>query len=309
MERAKHPESQLIKDVEERLRSYTDVLAYPPNQCYIGNITPEELGRIPQPWYENPIEPKRTGIFGEIFPLDEFIALMKISDSFNLVFLESVFADKTAEKLADHSLFSQSELAIVRQAHSREHITELLENEIAVPLKFEGEIVGCVKQAHEYDVNLSAHVMFENIAAKASASLALKRLIWQLKMDPAEIDYIIETSEEACGDMNQRGGGNFAKAIGEVCGCVSATGSDTRSFCAGPAHGIINAAALVKSGIYENVVVVGGGAVAKLGMNSRDHVRKNVPILEDMLGTFALLISENDNRSPIIVPHVGTPHY
>ena len=29
-----------------------------------------------------------------------------------------------------------------------------------------------------------------------------------------KIDYIIECSEEAFGDMNQRGGGNLAKAIG-----------------------------------------------------------------------------------------------
>ena len=300
MERAKHPESQFLKDVQEQLRSYEDALAYPPNQCYIGNITPEELGSIPQPWYEHPLEPNRTGTFGEIFPLDEFIALMKISDSFNLVFLETTFANQTAEKLTNHPLFSKEELAIVRQGHTNEQITKLLNSEMAVPLKYNGEVVGCIKQAHESDANLSANVIFENLVAKASASLGLKRLIWQTKIDPAEIDYIIETSEEACGDMNQRGGGNFAKAIGEVCGCVSATGSDTRSFCAGPAHGIINAAALVKSGIYKNVVVVGGGASAKLGMNSRDHVKKNVPVLEDMLGTFAILISENDNRSPII---------
>ena len=36
--------------------------------------------------------------------------------------------------------------------------------------------------------------------------------------------------------MNQRGGGNFAKAAAEVAGFVNATGSDVRGFCAGPAH-------------------------------------------------------------------------
>ena len=63
-----------------------------------------------------------------------------------------------------------------------------------------------------------------------------------------------------------------AEAIGEVCGCINATGSDTRSFCAGPAHAMVEAAALVKAGIYKNVVVVAGGASAKLGLNATDHL-------------------------------------
>jgi betaine reductase len=100
--------------------------------------------------------------------------------------------------------------------------------------------------------------------------------------------------------MNQRGGGNFAKAIGEVCGCVNATGCDIRSFCAGPAHGIVTACALVKAGIYDQVVVVGGGAVAKLGMNGREHALKGLPILEDVLGAFAILITANDGVNPVI---------
>ena len=69
--------------------------------------------------------------------------------------------------------------------------------------------------------------------------------------------------------MNQRGGGNFAKAIGEVVGLKNATGSDIRGFCAAPTHAIIKCCCLVKSGIYKNVVVVAGGATAKLGMNGK----------------------------------------
>ena len=40
--------------------------------------------------------------------------------------------------------------------------------------------------------------------------------------------------------------------------------------------------ALVKSGIYKNVLVVAGGATAKLGMNGKDHVKKDLPIIEDV---------------------------
>jgi betaine reductase len=99
--------------------------------------------------------------------------------------------------------------------------------------------------------------------------------------------------------MNQRGGGNFAKAIGEVCGLVNATGSDTRGFCAAPVHALVEAAALVQSGIYKNVVVVAGGSVAKLGMNAKDHIKKGLPVLEDVLGAFAAFIGENDGISPV----------
>jgi len=100
--------------------------------------------------------------------------------------------------------------------------------------------------------------------------------------------------------MNQRGGGNFAKSIGEMAGFTSASGCDVRGFCAAPTHAMLNAASLVKSGIFKNVLVVAGGATAKLGMNGKDHVKKNMPIMEDILGGFAVLISENDGVNPII---------
>ena len=104
-----------------------------------------------------------------------------------------------------------------------------------------------------------------------------------------EIDYIIECSEEAFGDMNQRGGGNIAKAIGEVVGLKDATGADIRGFCAAPTHSLVSAASLVKSGIYKHVVVVAGGGTAKLGMNGKYHLKKDMPVMEDVIGGFALL--------------------
>lgn len=35
-------------------------------------------------------------------------------------------------------------------------------------------------------------------------------------------------------------------------------------------------------------------------MNCRDHIKKDVPVLEDVLGSFAVLISADDGISPII---------
>ncbi|MEW5818018.1 MAG: glycine/sarcosine/betaine reductase complex component C subunit beta, partial [Spirochaetota bacterium] len=156
-----------------------------------------------------------------------------------------------------------------------------------------GILTGCIKAAHPTDVNLNAHTILENISSKATAVYALRRLIADCTLEPAGIGYIIETSEEACGDMNQRGGGNFAKAIGELCGLSNATGSDVRSFCAAPVHGLIQAASLIKAGTFDRVVIVAGGTTAKLAMNSKKHIEKGLPVLEDCLGSFAVLVEKN----------------
>lgn len=302
-ERRKNPESEHLKKLPGHLRSFEEAVKYPPNQVYIGNISPDELKEIPRPWYENIVQDaKREGKYGEIMPEDEFLGLMKAVDSFELVLLEESFQAAVKEKLLAHPIVGDiKDLAKLDKNPAKlEDIKKLVDGHLAEPMYFEGKLVGCVKKAHEFDDALSAHVMFENLVSKASAAFSLKLLLAKTDLKAEDVDYIIECSEEACGDMNQRGGGNFAKSIGEICGCINATGSDTRSFCAGPAHALVEAAALTQSGIYKNVVVVAGGASAKLGMNSRDHVAKGIPALEDMLGGFAIHISENDGVNPVI---------
>ena len=301
VERQTNPDSEYLKKVPQHIRDYEAVVAYAPNQVYIGNITPEELGKLEKPWYDKPVvNANRYGKFGEIMPQIEFIAMLKISDVFDLVKLETDFAAEAKVEYGKHKFATPEEINKLDGGISISEIEDLVVKHHAEALWNNLKLVGCVKKAHDVDVNLSAHVMFENLVAKASGILSLRHLIHNSHIDPASIDYVIECSEEACGDMNQRGGGNFAKAIAEMAGCVNATGSDLRSFCAAPTHALISAAALVKSGTYKNVVIVAGGATAKLGMNGKDHVKKDLPILEDVVGGFAILISENDGVSPII---------
>jgi glycine/sarcosine/betaine reductase complex component C subunit beta len=301
MERKKDSDSEYLKKLPDHLRDFHDVVAYPPNQVYIGNFEPGFLASVPRPWFENQIDSaNRFGTYGEIMPEDEFFGIMKIVDAFDLVQLEEQFADRIANRLSEHPLIDEKEVERVKKSASAEAIQKMIEHDHAEALIADGEIVGCVKKAHGQDENLTAHIMTENLAAKASAYLAVKHLLSKTEVSAHDIDYIIEASEEACGDMNQRGGGNFAKAIGEAAGCLMATGADTRAFCAGPAHAVVQAAALVQSGIFQNVIVTGGGAVAKLGMNGKEHVAKGLPVLEDVLGAFALLICKNDGIHPII---------
>ncbi len=293
--------SEILKQAKAGLRPFDEVVSYPPNQCYIGNMTPEQLKEMPAPWYENPQpEADRFGLYGEIMPQDEFIGLMKIADSFDLVVLEESFLLAVKEKLQKHPIMKDDDLVALDKGATEEVVKDLLEKHEAAPLTHEGKLVGCVKKGHEYDENLRAHVLLENIATKASGFLALRNLLYKNEIKADEIEYIIESSEEACGDMNQRGGGNFAKAVGEMVGCVNATGSDLRGFCAAPAHSLVSAAALIQAGVYKNVVVVAGGATAKLGMNARDHLQKDLPVLEDVLGAFAVLLSADDGINPIV---------
>ncbi len=296
-----NPDSDFLKEVKNNFRSYEDVVAYPPNQSYIGNLFPDDLAQYAQPWYDKKVEgASRYGKFGEIQPQLEFIAMMKAVDAFDLVKLSKDFTAKATEVIKNDPIFTEQDVAALKEGEDQELIEKLVSEEHSEPIEHEGKLVGCVKRAHDVDSNLNAHVMFENLVVKASGVLAARHLVKSSGIDPAIVDYVIECSEEACGDMNQRGGGNFAKAIAECSGFVNATGSDLRGFCAAPTHAIISAASLVKAGVYKNVVVVAGGATAKLGMNAKDHIKKGAPVLEDVLGGFAVLVSEDDGVSPYL---------
>lgn len=299
IEQAKNPDSQYLKELPSRLRSFQAVVDYAPNQTYIGNLHPQQLAAISKPWFENSSPGKAEGKFGSIIAEDCLYGLLKLSDSFDLVLLEQSFTDRAKEKLAASTPFAADAEKIPAGVALGE-IEQRLAEGSALPLYHQGRLVGCVKRAHDWDINLSAHTILENLVVKGTGALALKYLLANTGASPDSIDYIIECSEEACGDVNQRGGGNFAKAIGEVCSCLNATGSDTRGFCAAPAHALVLAASLVQSGIFRQVAVVAGGATAKLGMNGKDHVAKGMPVLEDVLGAFAVLVAENDGVNPII---------
>ncbi len=294
VEKQVNPDSDYLKEIEKYIRSYEEVVSYPPNQVYIGNNHPRELDGLEMPWYDKKFEAKAEGKNGVILREDVFLGLMKAVDVFGIVLLEKSFQDSVANEVAkyiDKPMTEGSDMA---------RINEEIESRGAEPLYYEKKVVGCVNRAHDVDLNLTSHVMMENLVVKASGALAMINLLNKNDIDPATIDYVIECSEEACGDMNQRGGGNFAKSIAEVAGCVNATGSDTRGFCAAPVHALIEASALVKAGVYDNVVIVAGGATAKLGMNGKKHVEKEMPILEDVLGAFAVLVSKNDGVSPLV---------
>ena len=300
-----HPDDVYLTKIKDHLRKFDEVVSYPPNQCYIGNITPEALSQAAQPWYQTTTKSDATGKFGEIVNEIIFYTVLDYVDVFELTVFTEEFMNlakdvaKSHHKLKDLALFAQT------KASTTEEIQTLVTKNHAADLYLDGKLIGCVKAAHDLDINLSSHVMLENLTTKATAVLAG----WQIPEEQLKtVEYVIECSEEAIGDINQRGGGNLAKAVAESLGCTNATGIDVRGFCAGPAHAMLQAAAFVQSGIFKNVLVIAGGCVAKLGMNGKDHLKNGMPLLEDVLGSFAVLVSANDGVSPIINTNVVGRH-
>ena len=300
-ERIVNPDSDYLKNLPNGLRGFEDAVGYVANQAYIGNVSPEELAKVELPWYDKIDEAaERYGKFGEIMPQTEFLLLVQTCDMFEVVRLDKTFVAKHKDAFASNPIISDDIVELVTEGVDLEDVKRFINEEEAEGLYHEGELVGCVRRAHDIDVNLNAHVMVENLVSKASSALALLYAVRNAGIQKEDVDYVIDCSEEACGDMNQRGGGNFAKAAAETAGFVNATGSDTRGFCAAPVHAIVKAAALVKAGAYKTVIVTSGGSTAKLGMNGKDHLKKGLPILEDCLGGLAIVITENDGVSPEI---------
>mgnify|MGYP000284578127 FL=1 len=300
-ERVVNPDSEYLKELPSHLRSYEECVNYWPNQVYIGNAHPDELAEVEFPYYDKVKEgAERFGKYGEIMPEEEFILLAQAVDVFEVVKLDKDFVAANKEKLAADPIITEDIMEQIEAGVELAEIEALVKDEHAEPIYHADKLVGCVKRAHDIDANLSAHVMHENIMSKATSVLALLYGVRNAGIEKADVEYVIDCAEEACGDMNQRGGGNFAKAAAEIAGLPNATGSDTRGFCAGPSHALVEAAALVSSGAYKCVAVTAGGCTAKLGMNGKDHVKKGMPALEDCLGGFCVIIAENDGVNPEI---------
>jgi betaine reductase len=155
-------------------------------------------------------------------------------------------------------------------------------------------------RADEEDVALHAPVLLENLAAKATATLALLHLVRGADIDPDSIDYVIGCGEEAIGDRYQRGGGNLGKSVAAAAGLGEASGADLKNFCAAPIPALVVAASLVSAGVFQRVAVVAGGSLAKLGMKFEGHLKHEMPVLEDVLAGAAALVERDDGGSPRI---------
>ena len=291
----------LVDRIQEHLLGYDQILRYAPHQVFIGNMKPDDLNTVSKPWYEHPLEnASRQGPFGEIMPEDEFYGWLKAADDFDLLWLDSDFLQEIRERFTSHPFVAETWQKKIGAGKPVEKIREIIDQGAALPVFFKGKPVGALRRDHDKDDTLKAHVLMENLLAKASGSLAMNHLFKRAGVDPEEIDFVLDCTETAVGDRYNRGGGSLSKAMAEMCGCVNATGNDIRAFCCAPNHALINAAGLVEAGIHKNVVVAGGGCLAKVGMKFAAHLKHDMPILEDVLAGIAFLITKDDGLSPLM---------
>jgi betaine reductase len=281
----------LQSQLPKQLRNFAAATAYAPHQVYIGNIAPEKLGEIEKPWHERLIEGAASqGRFGDLVEQDKFYAQLGASDRFELVLFEDRWFQERAAVPSNRRRVRLGSLTDIEARCARG----------ALALHSGDRLVGAFEPAHDEDANLAAGVLLENLAAKVTAAHSLRAVLHQLHLDRGEVDYVISCSEEAVGDRYNRGGGNLAKAIAEDAGCENASGSDTKAFCAGPMYAMVHGASLIQSGLAKKVAVVAGGSLAKLGMKFEAHIKKNMPILEDVLASFAAILAPAKPDQPCI---------
>ncbi|HEU0167674.1 MAG TPA: DUF5940 domain-containing protein, partial [Chloroflexota bacterium] len=257
-------EPSRLAEITAHLRPFEAALAYPPNQVFVGNLEPDALNDIERPWHQQLLDDANAnGRFGRILDQAAFYQQLREADAFELVRWGT--SDPPEDALA---LFDG------------------------------GRPVGHVVHGYPGDDSQTAQLMLENLACKATAVEATR--VCLEGRDPGEIEFVLNTGEEAIGDRYQRGGGNLAKAVAEACGCGNATGADIKAFCCAPAHALVMAAAMIEAGLYRHIMVIGGASLAKLGMKFEGHLKHDMPVLEDVLASMAFLLGPADGESPTI---------
>ncbi len=278
---------EVAADFRAALRSYDDAVAYGPHQAYVNALHPRDLP--PRPWVGAGLpDASRFAPAGEIMPEDEFLGLMAVLDDFGLLTISEATADKAAAALAGHPLAQRLDLDLLDKARGD---VEAVASEPGTTRIGDTAVMRCGEQ---FDESLASVVLLDNLAAKATATLALLHLLDQTDVDPLSIPYVLGCGEEAIGDRYQRGGGNMGKTVAEKGGLLQASGADVKNFCAAPVPALVMAAALVSSGVFERVAVIAGGSMAKLGMKFQGHLKNGLPILEDVLGGAAALVERSD---------------
>ena len=290
-------EAKLTASFLANLRNFDDAVNYPPHQAFLGACHPRELPS--RPWVGAGWPgADRFAPFGELMPEEEFLGLMAAVDEFDLLVLTPEVAERAAKRLAEHPLAARLDLGRISAA-TGDVAAAVASGALPVHLAPDC-LAGALRVAHAEDESLAAHVLMENLACKATGALALLHLLHDHGLDRAAIGYTISCSEEAVGDRYQRGGGNMGKTIASVAGLSESSGADVKNFCAAPIPALVIAASLVVAGVVEQVVVVAGGSLPKLGMKFEGHLRHGLPVLEDVIGGTAILVTADDGVSPRI---------
>ena len=87
-----------------------------------------------------------------------------------------------------------------------------MEEEGAEGLYHLGQLVGCVKRAHDIDITSPPTSCTRIWCPRHPPCWHCLNVIHVTGIDRNQVGLVIDCAEEACGDINQRGGGSFAKS-------------------------------------------------------------------------------------------------
>src|SRR5262249_32000735 len=158
---------------------YDAARAYAPNQVFLGNLTVDQLAKWPTPWWKHPVDDApRFGPDGEIMPEDEFLGLLASGDGVELLTLERDVAERAQAALDSHPIVGKdSGRPPIRPGMTSDALEERIARHAALPLvSSDGQLLGAMLAGHEEDDTLTAQVLLENLAVKATAGLALSHL-------------------------------------------------------------------------------------------------------------------------------------
>ena len=128
----------LAADLARLLRDFPAATAYAPHQVYIGNIGPEKLRDLPQPWFEKLIEGATAqGRFGDLVDQAKFYALLAGADQFDLISFEEQWFQACA---AQHAIGRAARFKPLREIQN-------LCDKGALPLYSGSQLIGAFEAA------------------------------------------------------------------------------------------------------------------------------------------------------------------
>jgi hypothetical protein len=154
------------------LRSFEEVVRYPPHQVMLGTLSPEALRTTPRLWHEHLAEDARAeGPGGRMLDEQEFYSWLARADSGKLVYVARVLRDAGAPE--DMRTMPAGDL---------ERVIERCAEHLCHPA---GPLLGIVVPGHEQDEALAAPVLLENLVAQVTGGLALQSFVDAV--DPAAV--------------------------------------------------------------------------------------------------------------------------
>jgi len=189
-----HANAAVDSQIAAALRSYTDAVRYPPNRVFVGDLSPNALATIEQPWFRSDeVVPALSSIgpFGQIVSQDLFYALVKQADVQHPPLFE--LTDQGCALLTtaarDSSLFAERSSEFTGVAAS-----ELEKNgdaETGLRILSGETLVGCFQADNRAegrgDHNLSAPHLLEALCSKASGAMACSRCSNDPELSPIKL--------------------------------------------------------------------------------------------------------------------------